>query len=285
MEDRLFCLSDALTLYQKSRGIKNPVSVQFLQVFLEMGYVSSGMVQEIMNDPWVQAKLESLQLKPFTYEVPISRPSKILCLGRNFRAHARELKHDVPDEPLFFSKSPSSLVAHESPIVIPGWLKTRVDHEAELGIVIGKTGKYIPENEAADHIAGYTIINDVTARDMQKEDMSKQRPWFRSKSLDTFCPMGPYLIPRDEIGDPHALRIELRVNGELRQNASTSDMIFSVPVLIATLSRFMTLLPGDVIATGTPEGVSPITPGDVVEISIDGLGTLRNPVVLEDRPD
>ena len=215
------------------------------------------------------------------FDLPIARPSKIVCLGRNYEAHAKELHHAVPDEPLFFSKAPSSLIPHEGTVIIPKWLEGRVDHEAELAVIIGMTAKDITPDQAAEHIAGYSILNDITARDMQKNDMEKRQPWFRSKSLDTFCPMGPFFMPASEIEDPHDLEIRLLVNGEERQKSSTASMIFTISDIVSSLSRYMTLLPGDIIATGTPEGVSPIHNGDIVEVSITGFGTLRNRVVVE----
>jgi 2-keto-4-pentenoate hydratase/2-oxohepta-3-ene-1,7-dioic acid hydratase in catechol pathway len=202
-------------------------------------------------------------------------------MGRNYLAHVRELQHEAPKEPLFFSKAPSALVPHEADIMIPAWLNTRVDHEAELALVIGKTCRNVSEQEAVQHIAGYSILNDVTARAMQKEDIEHGNPWFRSKSIDTFCPMGPYFVPADEIKDPNRLDIQLTVNGEVRQKANTASMIFSVSRLVSAISGYMTLNPGDVIATGTPEGVSPIADGDVIEIEITGLGTLKNKVRKE----
>ena len=184
--------------------------------------------------------------------------------------------------PFFFCKSPSSLIPHEGEIYIPSWLNSRVDHEAELALVLGKQGKNIPEEHAIEFIAGYTILNDVTARSMQKEDLGKRNPWFRSKSIDTFCPLGPYLIPVDEIEDPHNLDIKLMVNGQTKQKSNTSFMIFKIPAIISYVSKYMTLQPGDIIATGTPEGVSPIKNEDVIEITISEIGTLKNNVVTEE---
>lgn len=275
-------LNRAFDIYQKAKGIQQPVSISFLQVLVEMGYCSKELINQVLEESWVQSKYSQLQLEPnFQYELPIARPSKIIGLGRNYKAHAKELDHDVPEEPLFFAKAPSSLIPHEADIVIPSWLDGRVDHEAELAVIIGKTAKNVREEEAASFIAGYSILNDVTARAMQKEDQNLNMPWFRSKSIDTFCPFGPYIVPADAIQNPHALEIVLTVNGKQKQRAKTSSMIFQITEVIAHLSRFMTLHPGDIIATGTPAGVSPIADGDVVEISITHLGTLRNRVVKQ----
>ncbi len=278
----LWNLTDALEIYQRAKGIKPPAVFPFLQVLVELGYCSGEMLRQVLEEPWVQSKKGQMELvKDIQLELPIPRPSKIFGLGQNYRAHAKELDHPVPEEPVFFSKASSALIRHEAEIIIPAWLNERVDHEAELALVIGKEAKNVTEEEAVSYLAGYTILNDVTARAMQKQDMENSRPWFRSKSIDTFCPMGPYLVPADEIPNPEKLEIELTVNGETRQKTKTSDMIFKVPEIISYISRFMTLNPGDIIATGTPAGVSPIQDGDVIEITITGLGTLRNRVVKE----
>ena len=282
MEDRMFDLTRAFDIYQQARRVRQPVAFAFLQVMVEMGYFTRAAVEKIWSDSWVRSKEKDLTLDPdVRFDVPIARPSKIICLGRNYIAHARELNHAVPSEPVLFAKASSALVAHNQDIVIPHWLDSRVDHEAELAVVIGKTGHAIPEEEAPSYIAGYTILNDVTARTIQKQDMDKSDPWFRSKSIDTFCPMGPYLVPREEVSDPGDMEIQLSVNGETRQKAKVSDMLFPVPVLLQYISKFMTLNPGDIVATGTPEGVSPIQDGDMVEVTITGLGTLRNRVRKE----
>jgi len=278
----VFNLSQALDIYQRAKGIKNPVSFAFLQVLVEMGYCSGSTIREILDEPWVQSKRESLRLSTgIQYELPIARPSKIIGIGRNYRAHAEEFQQEIPEEPLFFNKAPSALIPHKSEIIIPRWLDSRVDHEAELALVIGRKGKNITEHEAMSYIAGYTILNDVTARTMQKEDMKNRKPWYRSKNLDTFCPLGPYLVPADEISNPQALEIQLMLNGMKKQKAKTSSMIFKISELIVYLSRFLTLEPGDIIATGTPEGVSPINNGDTIEITITKLGKLQNRVLKE----
>ncbi len=275
-------LTRALDIYQKAKGVRQPVSFGFLQMLVEMGYCSGAVIRDVLSESWVQSKQAELRLdSDFKYELPIARPSKIICLGRNYRKHAKELKSDVPNEPLFFAKAPSALIPHEADVVIPRWLNNRVDHEAELAVVIGKEGKDIVKEEALSYVAGYTILNDVTARTMQKGDLDQQHPWFRSKSLDTFCPLGPFLLPADECSDPHKLEIRLTVNGSVKQTDNTSSMIFSIPDVIASISKFMTLQPGDIIATGTPGGVSPIQDGDMIEVSIKGIGVLKNRVVKE----
>jgi 2-keto-4-pentenoate hydratase/2-oxohepta-3-ene-1,7-dioic acid hydratase in catechol pathway len=197
------------------------------------------------------------------------KPTKIVCVGRNYAAHARELGNDVPERPLLFLKPPSSLIGDGDAIELPPD-SLRVEHEAELGVVIGSRCRHVAEAHALDHVAGYLPLNDVTARDLQKLDVQ----FTRAKGFDTFCPVG-VAVPRH---DWHDLEIICRVNGTLRQHGHASDMVFGVPSLIAAISRIMTLEPGDIIATGTPEGVGPLLPGDVVEVEIPGVGTIRNPV-------
>jgi 2-keto-4-pentenoate hydratase/2-oxohepta-3-ene-1,7-dioic acid hydratase in catechol pathway len=201
------------------------------------------------------------------------RPTKILAVGLNYRTHAAEAGYDVPPEPLVFSKPPSSVIGPLEPIVYP-ILSQQVDYEGELAVVMGRRARNVPTEKAPDFILGYTCGNDVTARDLQRRDDQ----WTRAKGFDTFCPLGPYIVTDL---DPAHLAIRTRVNGAIRQSSSTADMVFSVAELIATISQVMTLEPGDVILTGTPSGVGPLQPGDVVEVEIEGIGTLRNPVVSQ----
>ncbi|MBC7808830.1 MAG: fumarylacetoacetate hydrolase family protein [Akkermansiaceae bacterium] len=208
---------------------------------------------------------------------PLPRPNRVLAIGRNYAEHAKEQGASVSEEPIVFLKASQSVIAHDDPIRIPEGIG-RVDYEAELMVVLGSGGRNIAESDAMSHVAGYTAFNDVTARTMQKKAQSSNHPWFLSKSLDTFGPMGPYLVTPDEIPDPHDLRITLTVNGETRQDDTTESMVFRIPFLIAYLSRFFALEAGDVIATGTPSGIGEIVPGDVVSVVVEGVGTLTNPV-------
>jgi 2-keto-4-pentenoate hydratase/2-oxohepta-3-ene-1,7-dioic acid hydratase in catechol pathway len=203
--------------------------------------------------------------------LPPVAPSKIVAIGRNYKDHAAELQNPLPPEPLLFLKPPSALLAPGGTIRRPSWAG-RVDHEAELGIVIGRTATDLgsPE-EAAPYVFGATCVNDVTARELQKKDVQ----FTRAKGFDTFCPVGPCLVTGLDTG---RLRVTGRVNGEVRQRGSTADLIFDVPHLVWFVSRVMTLLPGDIISTGTPAGVGPLVPGDVVEVEVEGVGVLRNPV-------
>lgn len=209
------------------------------------------------------------------YTAPVTRfaPSKILCVGRNYRAHAAELGNEVPAEPLFFLKPPSSLLEPGGVVLLPPESE-RVDFEGELAVVIGKRARRVPRDHALDHVQGYTIACDVTARDLQKRDGQ----WTRGKGFDTFCPVGPEVVSGV---DPSALTLELFVNDERRQHARTSEMVFDVADLVARASAFMTLEPGDLLLTGTPEGVGPLAPGDRVRVTISGLGELRFTVAQE----
>ncbi len=197
-------------------------------------------------------------------------PSKVICVGLNYVEHARELKMDLPENPIIFLKPPTAVIGPGADIIMPS-SSTQVDYEGELGVVIGNRCKDVPASKAEDYILGYTCFNDVTARDLQGKDVQ----WTRAKSFDTFAPMGPYI----EKIDPADLNIQTRVNGKIKQDSNTSDLIFSVPELVEFISEIMTLLPGDVIATGTPPGVGSLKSGDVVEVEIERLGTLRNRVV------
>ncbi len=211
--------------------------------------------------------------------LPPVRPSKVVCVGRNYREHAAELGNEVPKEPLIFFKPTSALLAPGGVVRRPR-LSARVDYEGELGVVIGKTC-YQPtaDSDIRQYILGYTCVNDVTARDLQKIDGQ----WTRAKGFDTFCPVGP--VVTDEIdpcfGAGAGVGVETRVNGEVRQSGNTRDFIFSLDVVIRYIAQAMTLYPGDLIPTGTPAGVGPVVAGDVVEVSVEGVGTLRNSVADE----
>jgi 2-keto-4-pentenoate hydratase/2-oxohepta-3-ene-1,7-dioic acid hydratase in catechol pathway len=219
-------------------------------------------------------------------------PSKIIAVGLNYHAHVQESKVfdlkklEVPTEPVLFAKTPNVLVGPNEPIVIPAFLKDyhfdepRIDPEAELAIIIGKKCRHVTEDKALDYVLGYTCFNDVSQRNIQKLDASG---WFRGKSFDTFGPIGPVIVPPALLSDPQHLAISCRINGKTTQAASTRDMIFSIKKLIAFISKNFTLEAGDIIATGTPSGVSPIKAGDEVEVEIEGIGILRNPVIEEIR--
>jgi 2-keto-4-pentenoate hydratase/2-oxohepta-3-ene-1,7-dioic acid hydratase in catechol pathway len=200
-------------------------------------------------------------------------PSKIVCIGRNYREHAKELNHPIPTEPLIFLKPPSAILPPGGLIRRPVALSQRVDYEGELGVVIGKRCRELKEGkDAREFILGYTCVNDVTARDLQNKDSQ----WSRAKGFDTFCPMGPAVV--SGLDPWKGIRVQTRVNGELRQDGTTADFLFPLDVILRFISQVMTLEPGDLIATGTPAGVGPLQPGDNVEVAVEGVGSLSNPV-------
>jgi 2-keto-4-pentenoate hydratase/2-oxohepta-3-ene-1,7-dioic acid hydratase in catechol pathway len=225
----------------------------------------------------------SSPVKDAKYHAPVLDPQKIICIGLNYSDHAKEQNLQPPKEPVVFSKFVTTLIGHGQNIELPSVSK-KVDYEAELVVVIGKAGRMISEANGMNHVAGYLVGHDVSARDWQKEKDGKQ--WLCGKSFDTFAPTGPEFITADEVKDPHQLPIRLRLNGEVMQESNTSQLIFSIPKLIAYISQVFTLTPGDLIFTGTPPGVGDarkppvyMKPGDVAEVEIEGLGVLRNPVV------
>ena len=250
-------------------------SAQETHPALRAGILEGDLIAEIQGELWGDRErtgkswpLNAVKL------LPPSTPSKIVCVGRNYAEHAKELGNEAPKQPLIFFKPPSSVIAPEEPIVLPQ-LSQRVDFEGELAVIIGRRCFQLAADEnAADYILGYTCLNDVTARDLQKLDVQ----FTRAKGFDTFCPFGPILETQLS---PQAVTLETFVNGIRKQSGHTSEMIFSVDAIIRFIAQVMTLEPGDVIATGTPAGVAPLVAGDVVEVSISGIGTLRNPVIAQ----
>ena len=234
---------------------------------------------------WIAGPASSHGLDPagLTFAAPIPRPPKLICIGLNYRDHAAESKLAIPEVPTMFAKFPTAVIGPGQPIVLPK-NSTKPDYEAEFAVVIGRRGRHLAEDRWRDYVFGYTILNDVSARDFQMATSQ----WMIGKTFDTFAPLGPAVVTADEIADPHKLRISLTLNGETMQDSSTGNLIFKLPQLIAYLSSVFTLEPGDVIATGTPAGVGfarkpPrwLRPGDEVRIRIEGLGELVNPVVAE----
>ena len=219
--------------------------------------------------PWLSLEETGERVADATLLAPVT-PSKIICVGRNYVAHAKELGHDVPKEPLLFFKPPSSIIGPGDAIVLPP-ASEKVDHEAELGVVIGTRCRDVERDRAMSVIFGYTCVNDVTARDLQKKDGQ----WARAKGFDTFCPVGPRIVTKL---DPQSLRVVCRVDGATRQDGETKDMIFPVAELVSYISRIFTLEPGDLIVTGTPEGVGKLDAGSTVVVEIDGIGALENRV-------
>jgi 2-keto-4-pentenoate hydratase/2-oxohepta-3-ene-1,7-dioic acid hydratase in catechol pathway len=236
------------------------------------GRLEADIVRELSGSPWggwVEGHT-IWDLKNVRFLAPCE-PSKIVGIGRNYAAHAAELGNELPKEPLIFLKAPSAIIGPDEPILLPD-ASNRVEHEAELGVIIGKKCSHLSDDvDPLSYVLGYTCLNDVTARDLQKSDVQ----FTRAKGFDTFCPVGPHVETQL---DPHDVVVECRVNGETRQSDSTSHMAFPVAFLIRWISRVMILMPGDLIATGTPAGVGRLVSGDSVEVSVAGIGVLRNPV-------
>jgi 2-keto-4-pentenoate hydratase/2-oxohepta-3-ene-1,7-dioic acid hydratase in catechol pathway len=244
---------------------------------ISYGIIEEGLVHSLARDPFEDFAAgreftrdgQTCPLEDVRLLAPC-QPSKIACLGVNYRRHAAEMDHSVPPAPLLFLKPSTAVIGPDDKIVLPlNW--KRVDFEGELAVVIGKKAKYVSEEESGDYVLGYTCFNDVTERQFQKEDGQ----WTRGKGFDTFAPAGPWIETGIEAGD---LKLETYLNGELKQSARTSEMVFGIPRLISFISGIMTLLPGDIIATGTPAGIAAMKPGDVVEVKIEKIGTLRNAV-------
>lgn len=229
------------------------------------------------NAPDLMLDLESSEL-----DLPLANPGKIICIGLNYADHCRETGAKEPQAPLVFCKFTTSLLPHGGAITWSPHMTQKVDYEAELAVIIGRKAFRVPEEEAMEYVAGYTIVNDISARDVQNSD----EQWVRGKSFDTFCPMGPFVVTADAIADPHALDIRCRVNGVTLQDSNTREMIFKIPTLVSYISHSSTLMPGDIISTGTPHGVGigydpPVLlkPGDTVEVEIEEIGILINFVV------
>lgn len=278
VDDRIICL---LAL---PKALKYPPSLS-LDELISLGYRGTKIVEQIMKSSTQNEKRDAtISLDDVTLLAPVPSPPKIVCLGLNYKDHAEEQGKDIPDEPIIFMKPRTAIIGPDQPIVRPK-LVEQLDYEAELAIVIGEKGKNIPVSEAKKYIFGYTAFNDVSARDIQFKD----RQWTRGKSFDTFAPMGPCITTAGQIEDPNNLGVRTRVNGELRQNSSTRNMVFNVYEVVYHLSQVMTLEPGDIIATGTPAGVGVfmkpkpkfLSPGDLVEVEIEKIGTLRNMVSKE----
>ena len=239
------------------------------------GLVEGDLVWPLADDQTIESfpnprTEKAIPISDVQFVAPVA-PSKIVCVGRNYREHAAELGNKMPDEPLLFLKAPSAVIANGDCIERPPQSQ-QVEHEGELGVVIGKRARKLAEDEdPLSYVLGYTCVNDVTARDLQRKDVQ----FTRAKSFDTFCPVGPFIV--DGL-DPMNLVVTTRVSGTVKQNGRTADMAFSVPFLIRYIADIMTLYPGDLIATGTPAGVSPMKDGDVVEVEVEGIGVLRNRV-------
>jgi len=261
--------------------------IDFLEIGEDLRDYTSGLIghlHDLIRKGSRELQQQGILLKPTEVRIlpPVPVPPKIVCLGLNYRDHAEEAHVPMPERPLLFSKPSTAIVGPEDFVVYPK-ISNQVDYEVELAVIIGKRGKNVAESDALNHIAGYTVFNDISARDIQFAD----KQWFRGKSFDTFAPTGPCLVLREQVSDPHNLKMELRVNGEARQRSTTANMIFKIPQLVAFISKVMTLQLGDIIATGTPAGVGfyakpekrLLKPGDQMEAEIEGIGVLRNRIV------
>jgi 2-keto-4-pentenoate hydratase/2-oxohepta-3-ene-1,7-dioic acid hydratase in catechol pathway len=274
--------SELIDLHKLSK-IKERSITTSMDKLVALGQDGLNKVKDLLKDSTQKDKRKAtLKLSKVKVLAPVLSPPKTICLGLNYRDHAAEQKASLPDEPILFMKPRTAIIGPDEPIVKPYFVK-QLDYEAELAVVIGRKGKNIAVEEAKKHIFGYTCFNDVSARDIQFKD----KQWTRGKSFDTFAPMGPCITTTDQIGDPTNLQVRAWVNGELRQNGSTSNMVFNVHQIVRELSRVMTLEPCDIIATGTPAGVGfhmkpePkfLKEGDIVEIEVEKIGKLRNKVV------
>lgn len=268
-----------------------------LRGFLSLGPSAMRVAKKV--EAWVgkqSAGKSRSSLKSWVFDLaevkllaPLNNPPKILCLARNYASHIREVSGEdpFPEDLLVFMKPATAIIGPEDPVVIPPECRL-LDHEVELALVVGKRGRNIPEEKAMDHLAGYTVLNDISDREYRRmKNPPHHVNWFFMKAQDTFAPLGPFLVGKEEIQDPHTLRLRLWVNGDLRQDSAREEMIFKIPTILSRLSRFVTLEPGDVIGTGTPTGTSFGTQqylkgGDVVECEIEGIGRLRNVIRVEE---
>jgi 2-keto-4-pentenoate hydratase/2-oxohepta-3-ene-1,7-dioic acid hydratase in catechol pathway len=264
-------LSDSNDLLPFISGV-NETTMHLLKE--ELVSISSSSISALVKSG------EAMKLSRVRLKAPLLRPPAIFCLGFNYRSHAPELKRPVPEVPVTFMKPSAAVVGPDKDIVLPK-VANRVDYEVELTIVVGRGGRNILKREAYHSIFGYTVLNDITARDIQQRDFSLARPWLRSKGFDTFAPLGPFIVTQDEIGDPMDLELKLVVNGQVKQQSRTREMIFDIPSIVEYISSFTKLEPGSVIATGTPEKIGQLYNGDIIEAYVEKIGTLRNRAVLE----
>ncbi|MDW8084497.1 MAG: fumarylacetoacetate hydrolase family protein [Candidatus Caldarchaeum sp.] len=284
---------DLAAAYKMFYGDDAPVWFYSMRNFLAAGEDAFNLASKLERKAHAYGPGRPLfhKLSEISFRAPVPDAKKILCVAANYVAHGQEMNIKIPEQPYFFGKYPNSLVGHEENVLIPK-TSTKVDHEVELAVVIGKKGKYISKDKAYEYVAGYTVFNDVSFRDKQLPPGWPDRlnpfgqNWILGKSLDTAAPCGPYLVTRDEVGSPYPLRLFLRVNGEVRQEGSTNDMYYKIGELLEYISDGLTLEPGDIIATGTPAGVAAagkafLKEKDVMEAEVEKLGILRNQLVKE----
>ncbi|MFC1561359.1 fumarylacetoacetate hydrolase family protein [candidate division KSB1 bacterium] len=275
-DGRQYDLNTTLWHCGSDLGIDIPEKLSMLEMITLVN--KNPEILDTLLNTITEQHLEAACVLPETwkFEMPL-QPPKIVAVGWNYAAHAKEGGYEVPESPVLFAKMTSSMIAHKETIRIPEGVG-RVDYEIELGVIISDKVSGVSADEAQNYIAGYTIFNDVTARDLQRQHKTTGRPWTVAKGYDTFGPCGPYVIPACMLPDPHNLELILTLNGEVKQHGYTRDMVFTIYELIAYISSIFTLFPGDIIATGTPEGISPLKSGDVIVAEIQPIGKLENPV-------
>lgn len=274
----LINFTDAFQTYNFIKKKRMMVKLSSIQDLISLPNFSDDLILRVFDYLETHNLWDQFVIKDeYDTLAPVLNPGKILCVGLNYLAHAAEGGHDIPDEPLFFSKVGSIVIGPNDVVRIPT-LVDRVDYELELAVVIGKPAYQVQQDDFEKYIAGYTILNDITARNMQRGFKKSGQPWFLSKNMDTFAPMGPCLITPKEMVYPFNLDMELKVNGIIKQKSNTANMIFKIPQLLSFISQYLTLQPGDVISTGTSEGVGALNDGDLIEASIEKIGTLYNTV-------
>ncbi|MBN1293104.1 MAG: fumarylacetoacetate hydrolase family protein [Candidatus Latescibacteria bacterium] len=280
-EDNKFIdLTRAIALYEASQSNYTEEPVDTIEQLIFNEIFITGYLGNILEFISKHSLSEDLAISDDYSVNPPLYPGKIIALGNNYRKHIEEMNQKLPEKPVLFGKWPSTVIGHGDAIVKPSWIGS-MSYEAELAFIIGKPAKNVSASEAMNYIAGYTCLNDITARDIQRHDLPAGLPWMPSKNFDTFTPMGPCVLLAEMVKDPVEIDVKSTVNGELRQNGNTRDFIFDIPTVLEYISKIMTLEPGDVVTTGTPEGVGAIEPGDVVEITCGGIGTLSNHVTAD----
>ncbi len=278
MENTWVDFTKALALYSVVKDGSAGEMRRNLGAWLQQGTFDNKLIRSVAAFVSERKLENTIRLeKKAIMKAPIARPPKIVALGLNYALHAAEGEFKVPQEPIIFLKAGSSVIGPDETIRIPRKLG-RMDHEVELAVVIGKRASEVKKTDAFRYVAGYTILNDVSARELQTKDLEKRHPWFRSKSFDTFTPLGPWIVTSDELEPPIHLDLQCTVNGLIRQQANTRDMVFDIPTQIEFITRYIALDPGDIISTGTPEGIGPIKHGDLVVCHIEKIGELKNPV-------
>ena len=273
----LLDLTRAITLYESSRDNHFGDFCFAVEDLIEENLLSLDYLEGVMEFIGKHDLAGHLAVDDGALTLPPLRPGKIIALGNNYRNHIKEMNQKIPEVPVLFGKWPSTVIGPGEPIVRPEWIGN-MSYEAELAFIIGRTAKNVTAAEAMDYVAGYTCVNDVTARDIQRKDIGNSLPWMPSKNFDTFCPMGPCVLVAGAVREPVEIGVKSRVNGVTKQDSNTREFIFGIPAVIEHITKIMTLEPGDVVSTGTPEGVGYIVPGDTVEVECEGIGILSNPV-------